>query len=72
MLQLPRSAIVAAVSVTAGGALYGVAAGGVMGIDRDLQAATAPPPRIQTVEFHRVAEPGDCPGRWRTDHDGKV
>ena len=57
MLPIQRSAIVAALSVTAGGALYGVAAGGVVGIDRDLQAAAAPPARIQTVEFRPVAEP---------------
>jgi hypothetical protein len=72
MLAIPRSAIVAAVSVAAGGALYGVAAGGVVGMDRDLQAATAPPARIQTVEFHRVTEPGDCPYRGRSDYEGKV
>ena len=65
MLPIPRSAIVAAVSVAAGGALFGVAAGGVVGIDRDLQAAAAPPARIQTVEFHRVAEPGRLPARPR-------
>jgi hypothetical protein len=74
MLQIKRSAIVAAVSVAAGGALYGAAAGGVVGIDRDLQAAAAPPARIQTVDFQRVAEPEwdrsrDCDGR---DHDGRV
>ena len=57
MLQIKRSAIVAAVSVAAGGALYGAAAGGVVGIDRDLQTAATPPARIQTVEFHRVVEP---------------
>jgi hypothetical protein len=56
MLQIKRSAIVAAVSVAAGGALYGAAAGGVVGIDRDLQAAATPPARSQTVEFRRVAE----------------
>ena len=75
MLPIPRSAIVAAVSVAAGGALFGVAAGGVVGMDRDLQAATTPPARIQTVEFHRVAEPGDCPPHprhWRSDHEGEV
>jgi hypothetical protein len=63
MLQIPRSAIVAAVSVATGGALYGLAAGGVVGIDRDLQAAAAPPTRIQTVEFHRDAQP-----QWRDCH----
>ena len=73
MLPIPRSAIVAAVSVAAGGALYGVAAGGVVGMDRDLQSAAAPPARIQTVEFHqRVAEPGDCPYRGRSDDEGRV
>ena len=68
MLPIPRSALVAAVSVAAGGALYGVAAGGVVGIDRDLQAAVAPAPRIQTVEYRRVdaplrPRPRDCPRR---------
>ena len=65
MLPIPRSALVAAVSVAAGGALYGAAAGGVVGIDRDLQSAVAPAPRIQTVEFRRVAEPvwRDCHSR---------
>jgi hypothetical protein len=68
MLPIPRSAIVAVVSVAAGGGLYGVAAGGVVGLDGDLQAAVAPPPRIQTVEFRRVAEPewnrsGGCHAR---------
>jgi hypothetical protein len=75
MLQIKRSAIVAAVSVAAGGALYGVAAGGVVGMDRDLQAAVAPPARIQTVEFHRVAEPEwDGPGgcRERSYGEGRV
>jgi len=75
MLQIPRSAIVAVVSVATGGALYGVAAGGVVGIDRELQSATAPPARIQTVEFHRVTEPGDCPSRpssERSDDEGRV
>jgi hypothetical protein len=72
MLPIPRSAIVAAVSVAAGGALYGVAAGGVVGMDRDLQSADAPPPRIQTVEFHRVTDPGDCPYGPRSDDAGKV
>ena len=75
MPRIPRSALVAALSVTAGGALFGVAAGGVVGIDRDLQATAAPPARIQTVEFHGVAEPGDCsphPRRWRSDRDGRV
>ena len=72
MLPIPRSAIVAAVSVAAGGALYGVAAGGVVGMDRDLQSAAAPPPRIQTVEFHRVTDPVDCPYRARPDDEGKV
>ena len=72
MLQIPRSALVAAVSVAAGGALYGVAAGGVVGMDRELQAATAPPARIQTVDFHRVTEPGDCPDRGRSDDERKV
>jgi hypothetical protein len=72
MLPIPRSAIVAAVSVAAGGALFGVAAGGVVGMDRDLQSAAAPPPRIQTVEFHRVTDPGDCPYRARSDDAGKV
>jgi hypothetical protein len=72
MLQIPRSAIVAAVSVATGGALYGVAAGGVVGMDRDLQSAAAPP-RIQTVEFHqRVTDPGDCPYRARSEDEGKV
>ena len=75
MLQIPRSAIVAVVSVATGGALYGVAAGGVVGIDRELQSATAPPARIQTVEFHRVTEPRDCPSRpssGRSDDGGRV
>ena len=72
MLPIPRSAIVAAVSVAAGGALYGVAAGGVVGMDHDLQSAAAPPARIQTVEFHRVTGPGDCPYRGRSDDEGKV
>lgn len=71
MLQIPRSALVAAVSVAAGGALYGVAAGGVVGMDRELQAATAPPARIQTVEFHR-GNSGDCQYRGRSDDEGKV
>ena len=57
MLEIPRSALVAVVSVAAGGALYGVAAGGVVAIDDELQATAGPPARIQTVEFHRVAEP---------------
>jgi hypothetical protein len=71
MLQIPRSAIVAAVSVATGGALYGVAAGGVVGIDRDLQAAVAPPARIQNVEFQRDAQPQwrDCDSR---DDEGRV
>jgi len=75
MLQIPRSAIVAAVSIATGGALYGVAAGGVLGMDRELQAAVAPPARIQTVDFHRVNEPtwdrsrGDCDAR---DDEGRV
>jgi hypothetical protein len=72
MLPIPRSAIVAAVSVAAGGALFGVAAGGVVGMDRDLQSAAAPPPRIQTVDFHRVTDPSDCPYRARPDDEGKV
>ena len=72
MLPIPRSAIVAAVSVAAGGALYGVAAGGVVGMDRDLQSAAAPPPRIHTVEFRRVTGPGDCPYRARSEDEGKV
>ena len=73
MLQIPRSAIVAVVSVATGGALFGVAAGGVVGIDRELQSATAPPPRIQTVEFHhRVTDAGDCPYRARSDDEGRV
>jgi len=78
MLQLKRSAIVAAASVAAGGALYGAAAGGVVGIDRDLQAASTPPPRIQTVEVHRVVEPawhrsGGChERRGRSDDEGRV
>ncbi len=75
MLPIPRSVIVAAVSVAAGAALFGVAAGGVVGIDRDLQATVAPPARIQTVEFRRVAEPGDCaphPRHWRSDREGRV
>jgi hypothetical protein len=71
MLPIPRSALVAAASMAAGGALYGAAAGGVVGIDRDLQAATAPAARIQTVEFHQAPEP-----RWRDCHaragDGQV
>jgi hypothetical protein len=57
MPQIKRSAIVAAAAVATGGALYGAAAGGMVGIDRDLQAAAAPPARIQTVEFHPVSEP---------------
>jgi hypothetical protein len=77
MLPIPRSAIVAAVSVATGGALYGVAADGVVGIDRELQASVAPPARIQSVEFRRVAEPewsrpGDCPRRGRSAGDGRV
>ena len=77
MLSIPRSAIVAVVSVATGGALFGVAAGGMVGMDRELQAASAPPPRIQNVEFHRVVEPvqsapGDCPRRERSDHEGSV
>ena len=75
MLQIPRSAIVAAVSVATGGALYGVAAGGMVKMDRDLHAATTPPARIQAVEFHRVAEPGDCPSdrrHGRSDDEGRV
>jgi hypothetical protein len=73
MLPIPRSAIVAAVSVAAGGALFGFAAGGVVGMDRDLQAAAAPPPpRMQAVEFHRVSDPGECPDRGRSDHEGRV
>ena len=78
MPPIKRSAIVAAVSVAAGGALYVVAAGGVVGIDRDLQAATAPPARIQTVEFRRVVEPvpsparGDCQRRGRSHTEGRV
>lgn len=71
MLQIPRSAVVAAVAVASGSALYGVAAGGVVGIDRDLQAAATPPARVQTVEFRRFSEP-----RWRDCHarrdDGRV
>ncbi len=63
MLQIPRSAIVAVTSVAAGGALYGFAAGGVVGMDRELQAAVTPPPRIQTVEYRSVTEP-----RWRDCH----
>jgi hypothetical protein len=63
MLPIPRSAIVAIVSVATGGALYGAAAGGVVEIDRDLQAAAAPPPRFHTVEYRRVTEP-----RWRDCH----
>ena len=63
MLPIPRSALVAIVSVAAGGALYGAAAGGVVGIDRDLQAAATPPARFETVEFQRVSEP-----RWRDCH----
>jgi hypothetical protein len=67
MLPIPRSALVAAVSVAAGGALYGVAAGGVVEIDRDLQAAAAPPSRIQTVEYRGIAEPvWSRPGGCRT------
>jgi hypothetical protein len=77
MLPLPRSAVVAALSVAAGAGLYGVAAGGVVGIDRDLQSAVTPPPRVQTVEFHRVSEPvrgrpGDCPRRGRSAGEGRV
>ena len=72
MLPIPRSAIVAAVSVAAGGALFGFAAGGVVGMDRDLQAAAAPPARMQTVEFHPVDDPGDCPDRRRSEHEGRV
>jgi len=76
MLSIPRSAIVAVVSVATGGALFGVAAGGMVGMDRELQAASAPPPRIQNVEFHRVVEPvqsapGACPRRERDD-EGSV
>ena len=68
MLQIPRSAIVAAVSVATGGALFGFAAGGVVGMDRELQAAVAPPARIQTVDYHRVNAPvwersRDCDAR---------
>ena len=80
MLPIPRTALVAAVSVAAGGALYGVAAGGVVAIDDELQATVRPPARVQTVEFHRVVEPawdrsGDCsPHRRheRSDAEGKV
>ena len=80
MLPIPRSALVAAVSVAAGGALYGVAAGGVVAIDDELQATAAPPTHVRTVEFRRVVEPvwdrsGDCsPDRrhGRTDAEGKV
>ena len=78
MLPIPRSALVAAVSVAAGGGLYGVAAGGVVGIDRDLQAAATPRARIQTVEFHRVVEPdwdrsGGChERRGHSDDEGRV
>ncbi len=80
MLPIPRSAIVAAVSVAAGGALYGVAAGGVVAIDDELQATATPPARIQTVEFRRVVEPltsrsGGCPPdtrRGRSDDEGSV
>ena len=75
MLQIPRSAIVAVVSVATGGALFGVAAGGVVGIDRELQSATAPPARIQTVDFQRVTEPRDCPAQpssGRSDDEGRV
>ena len=76
MLPIPRSAIVAALSVAAGGGLYGVAAGGVVGMDRDLEAAVAPPTRIQTVQF-RVDEPvpsrsGDCRFRGRSTGEDKV
>jgi hypothetical protein len=71
MLPIPRSALVAAASVAAGGALYGAAAGGMVGIDRDLQAAAAPAAKIQTVEFRQATEP-----RWRDCHargrDGQV
>ena len=55
MLPIPRSAIVAIVSVATGGALYGAAAGGVVGMDRDLEAAAAPPARFHTVEYRQVA-----------------
>jgi hypothetical protein len=73
MLPIPRSVIVATVSVAAGGALFGVAAGGMVGIDRDLQATAAPPARIQTVEFRGVVEPGDCPRHHgRSDDEGRV
>ena len=76
MLPIPRSAIVAALSVAAGGGLYGVAAGGVVGMDRDLEAAVAPPTRVQTVQF-RVHEPvqsrsGDCHRRGRSTGEGEV
>jgi hypothetical protein len=80
MLAIPRSAIVAAVSVAAGGALYGVAAGGVVAIDDDMQAAVRQPPRIQTVEVRRAVEPvpsrpGGCPPHTRhgrSADEGKV
>ena len=75
MLPIPRSVIVATASVAAGGALFGAAAGGMVGIDRDLQATAAPPARIQTVEFLRVAGPGDCPPHprhRRSDREGRV
>ena len=73
MLQIPRSALVAAVSVTAGGALYGVAAGGVVGMDRELQATTTPPPQVRTVEFRQVVEPTwDCSRERRSDDEGRV
>lgn len=74
MLPIPRSALVAVVSVAAGGGLYGIAAGGMVGIDRDLQAAAAPTPRVQTVQYRRVNEPlwdrsRDCRAR---DDEGRV
>ncbi|MEA2316326.1 MAG: hypothetical protein QOD44_515 [Solirubrobacteraceae bacterium] len=77
MLPLPRSAAVAVVSVAAGGALYGAAAGGLVAIDRDLQADVRPPARIRTVEFREVAEPAqgpreDCPRRARSTDEGSV
>ena len=74
MPQIPRSAIVAAVSVATGGALYGAAAGGMVGMDRELQAAVAPPARIQTVDYRRVNEPvWDRPRDCDARHDeGRV
>ena len=57
MPPLPRPALIAAVSAAAGTALFGVAAGGVVGVDDDLRAVT-PPARFEQVDFRPdVARP---------------